>query len=80
MSTKEQVDAVVSGTGRTGRLRRWHRCCGGQSGQATVEYVGLAVAVAVLLVSMGGGLAGHGGKIGSAVAKKITQAVSQSAR
>ena len=44
-------------------------------GQATVEYVGLAVAVAVLLVSMGSGLNGQGGKIGSAVAKRLTQAI-----
>lgn len=44
-------------------------------GQATVEYVGLAVAVAVLLVSVGGGLGGHGDKLGSAMAKRLTQAV-----
>lgn len=46
-----------------------------QEGQATVEYVGLAVAVAVLLVSMGSGLNGHGDKIGSAVAKRLVEAV-----
>jgi len=46
-----------------------------QSGQATVEYVGLAVAVAVLLVSVGGGLGSHGGKLGDAIAKRLTQAV-----
>ena len=45
-------------------------------GQATVEYVGLAVAVAVLLVSIGGGLSSHGDKLGNAVAKRLTQAVS----
>lgn len=44
-------------------------------GQATVEYVGLAVAVAVLLVSLGGGLNGQGGKLGNAVAKRLTQAI-----
>jgi len=44
-------------------------------GQATVEYVGLAVAVAVLLVSIGGGLGSHGDKLGDAVAKRLTQAV-----
>lgn len=46
-----------------------------QRGQATVEYVGLAVAVAVLLVSVGGGLGSHGGKLGDAIAKRLTSAV-----
>lgn len=46
-----------------------------ESGQATVEYVGLAVAVAVLLVSLGSGLSGQGGKLGSEVAKRLTQAI-----
>lgn len=45
------------------------------AGQATVEYVGLAVAVAVLLVSLGTGLGGNGDKIGDAVAKRLTQAI-----
>jgi Flp pilus assembly pilin Flp len=48
-------------------------------GQATVEYVGLAVAVAVLLVAIGGGLAGHGGKLGEAVAKRLTDAIAAKA-
>lgn len=47
----------------------------GERGQATVEYVGLAVAVAVLLVSLGGGLGSHGDKLGAVVAKRLTQAV-----
>jgi Flp pilus assembly pilin Flp len=50
------------------RLRR-------EEGQSTVEYVGLAVAVAVLLASLGGGLGSHGDKIGSAVAKRLTDAI-----
>ena len=58
------------------RLRRMFRRADGQRGQATVEYVGLAVAVAVLLAALGGGLSGHGGKLGDAVAKRITDAVS----
>lgn len=45
-------------------------------GQATVEYVGLAVAVAVLLVSVGGGLSGHGDKLGDAMAKRLQSAIS----
>ena len=53
-------------------VARLHR---GTRGQATVEYVGLAVAVAVLLVSVGGGLSGHGDSLGSAMAKRLTQAV-----
>jgi len=46
-----------------------------QRGQATVEYVGLAVAVAVLLMSVGSGLDSHGGKIGNVIAKRLTQAM-----
>lgn len=48
----------------------------GERGQATVEYVGLAVAVAVLLVAMGSGLSPHGDKLGGAVAKRLTSAIS----
>lgn len=47
-----------------------------ERGQATVEYVGLAVAVAVLLVSIGGGLSTHGDKLGNAMAKRLTAAIS----
>lgn len=46
-----------------------------ETGQATVEYVGLAVAVAVLLAALGSGLGGHGAKLGDAVAKRISEAV-----
>jgi Flp pilus assembly pilin Flp len=49
-----------------------------ERGQATVEYVGLAVAVAVLLVSLGSGLSGQGGKLGGVVVKKLTQAIQTS--
>lgn len=48
---------------------------GRERGQSTVEYVGLAVAVAVLLVAVGGGLGGHGDKIGGAVAKRLQEAI-----
>lgn len=51
------------------------RCAAIERGQSTVEYVGLAVAVAVLLVAVGGGLGGHGEKLGGAVAKRLQQAV-----
>jgi len=47
-------------------------------GQSTVEYVGLAVAVAVLLVAVGGGLGGHGDKLGGAVAKRLQDAIAAS--
>ena len=47
-----------------------------ERGQSTVEYVGLAVAVAVLLVAVGGGLGGHGDKLGGAVAKRLQDAIS----
>ncbi|MCW2926204.1 MAG: hypothetical protein JWM86_172 [Thermoleophilia bacterium] len=47
----------------------------GERGQSTVEYVGLAVAVAVLLVAVGGGLGGHGDKLGGAVAKRLQSAI-----
>ncbi len=46
-----------------------------ERGQSTVEYVGLAVAVAVLLVAIGGGMGGHGDKLGSAVAKRLQEAI-----
>lgn len=46
-----------------------------ERGQSTVEYVGLAVAVAVLLVAVGGGLGSHGDKLGSAVGKRLQEAV-----
>jgi Flp pilus assembly pilin Flp len=47
-----------------------------ERGQSTVEYVGLAVAVAVLLVAIGGGMSGHGDKLGGAVAKRLQDAIS----
>ena len=46
-----------------------------ERGQSTVEYVGLAVAVAVLLVAVGGGLGTHGDKLGGAVAKRLQDAI-----
>jgi Flp pilus assembly pilin Flp len=46
-----------------------------ERGQSTVEYVGLAVAVAVLLVAIGGGMGGHGDKLGGAVAKRLQEAI-----
>jgi Flp pilus assembly pilin Flp len=46
-----------------------------EHGQSTVEYVGLAVAVAVLLVAIGGGMGGHGDKLGGAVAKRLQEAI-----
>ncbi|MCW2956089.1 MAG: hypothetical protein JWO69_958 [Thermoleophilia bacterium] len=49
-----------------------------ERGQSTVEYVGLAVAVAVLLVAVGGGLGSHGDKLGGAVAKRLQEAVGAS--
>ncbi len=49
-------------------------------GQATVEYVGLAVAVAVLLAAVGGGLAGHGDRLASAMSKKLTDTVRSQAQ
>jgi Flp pilus assembly pilin Flp len=47
-----------------------------ERGQSTVEYVGLAVAVAVLLVSIGSGMGSNGEKLGSAVAKRLQDAIS----
>ncbi len=46
-----------------------------ERGQSTVEYVGLAVAVAVLLAAIGGGLGDQGGKLGGAVAKRLQEAI-----
>lgn len=56
-------------------MRHTRRHRSNERGQATVEYVGLAVAVAVLLVSVGSGLGDQGGKLGSAVAKRLVEAV-----
>ena len=56
----------IPGTSTNGR---------GEHGQSTVEYVGLAVAVAVLLVAIGGGMGGHGDKLGGAVAKRLQEAI-----
>lgn len=58
------------------RISRVPRRTTTERGQSTVEYVGLAVAVAVLLASIGGGLGGHGEKLGSAVAKRLEEAIS----
>lgn len=52
----------------TSKIRR-------ERGQSTVEYVGLAVAVAVLLVSIGGGMSGQGDRLGGAVAKRLQEAI-----
>ncbi len=46
-----------------------------ERGQSTVEYVGLAVAVAVLLVAVGGGMGGLGAQLGGAVAKRLQEAI-----
>ena len=47
----------------------------GERGQATVEYVGMAVAVAVLLAAIGTGMHAHGPKIGNAIAQRLTQTI-----
>ena len=46
-----------------------------ERGQSTVEYVGLAVAVAVLPVSIGRGMGSNAEKLGSAVAKRLQDAI-----
>lgn len=63
---KQQHHVTRPATSRTVRRER---------GQSTVEYVGLAVAVAVLLASVGSGLGTHGSKIGGAVAKRLQSAI-----
>ena len=62
------------------RYRQWLRRLRRQAGQATVEYVGLAVAVAVLLTAVGGGLASHGESLSKAMAKRITDTVKTQAK
>ncbi len=59
------------GIGRYLSDRGVHR----ESGQATVEYTGLAVAVAVLLVAIGSGMGQHGDRLGTAVAKRVGDAI-----
>jgi Flp pilus assembly pilin Flp len=65
-TTQEEHDMRIPGTSMNGRR---------ELGQSTVEYVGLAVAVAVLLVAIGGGMGGHGDKLGGAVAKRLQEAI-----
>lgn len=67
MRTTTTTRIQSSSTPRIARLR--------ERGQSTVEYVGLAVAVAVLLVAIGGGMGGHGDKLGGAVAKRLQEAI-----
>jgi Flp pilus assembly pilin Flp len=56
-----------------GRLRR------DQRGQGTVEYVGLAMAVGVLLLAVSSFLGGHDHGIGSVVTGAIKSAVQRAA-
>lgn len=60
---------------RSRRVRDWIRRSADSAGQATVEYVGLAVAVAVLLGALGGGLSGQGSKVGKVVVDRLTDAI-----
>jgi hypothetical protein len=57
------------------RLASLARRAPGQSGQSTVEYVGLAMAVGVLLLAVGSYLGGQDHGIGSIVTGAIKAAI-----
>ena len=56
---------------------RVRRSPGSESGQGTVEYVGLAMAVGVLLLAVGSYLGGKDHGIGSIVTSAIKSAIQQ---
>ncbi len=65
--------------GLTARLamaaNRTRRALGGQAGQGTVEYAGLAMAVGVLLLAVSSYLSGKDHGIGSIITSAIRSAV-----
>lgn len=56
---------------------RVRRSAGSESGQGTVEYVGLAMAIGVLLLAVGSYLGGKDHGIGSIVTSAIKSAIQQ---
>ena len=58
-----------------GLAQRMRRALAGESGQGTVEYAGLAMAIGVLLLAVGSFLGGKDHGIGSIVVDAVKSAV-----
>ena len=78
---KLQTSVFVSLRGLAHRAGRRLERLGGESGQGTVEYVGLILLVSLLMVGMVAAMKGFQGKQGvelaEVIVEKIKQAVSQ---
>jgi Flp pilus assembly pilin Flp len=59
------------------RVRRIHRLAGGESGQGTVEYVGLILLVSLLMVGMVAAMKGFNGKQGTELADVIVNKIKE---
>jgi Flp pilus assembly pilin Flp len=59
------------------RVRRIQRLAGGESGQGTVEYVGLILLVSLLMVGMVAAMKGFNGKQGTELADVIVNKIKE---
>jgi Flp pilus assembly pilin Flp len=59
------------------RLRAIQRLAGGESGQGTVEYVGLILLVSLLMVGMVAAMKGFNGKQGTELADVIVDKIKE---
>ncbi len=59
------------------RVRRIQRLAGGETGQGTVEYVGLILLVSLLMVGMVAAMKGFNGKQGTELADVIVDKIKQ---
>jgi len=60
-----------------GRVRGIQRLAAGESGQGTVEYVGLILLVSLLMVGMVGAMKGFNGKQGTELADVIVNKIKE---
>lgn len=60
-----------------GRVRRIQRLAGAESGQGTVEYVGLILLVSLLMVGMVAAMKGFNGKQGTELADVIVNKIKE---
>jgi hypothetical protein len=60
-----------------GRMRRIQKAAGGESGQGTVEYVGLILLVSLLMVGMVAAMKGFNGKQGTELADVIVNKIKE---
>jgi Flp pilus assembly pilin Flp len=61
----------------TRRVRMIHRLAGGETGQGTVEYVGLILLVSLLMVGMVAAMKGFNGKQGTELADVIVNKIKE---